>query len=104
MLLQMKAFIFFILSSIPLCVCVCMYTHTHTHILIYRYITSFLYIRPLIERESHSVMSESLPPHGLYIPCNSPGQNTGVGSLSNLGSPVLQADYLPAEPQGKPIH
>ena len=34
--------------------------------------------------ESHSVMSNSLPPHGLYSPRNSPGQNTGVGSLSLL--------------------
>ena len=30
------------------------------------------------ESESHSVMSDSLQPHGLY----SPGQNTGVGSRS----------------------
>ena len=48
--------------------------------------------------------------HGLYSPWNSPGQNTGVGSLSLLqgifptpgiqwGSPALQADSLPAEPQ-----
>ena len=36
------------------------------------------------ESESHSVMSKSLPPHGLYSPRNSPGQNTGVGSLSLL--------------------
>ena len=28
-----------------------------------------------------SVMSDSLRPHGLYSPWNSPGQNTGVGSL-----------------------
>ena len=34
--------------------------------------------------ESHSVMSDSLWPHGLYSPWNSPGQNTGVGSLSLL--------------------
>ena len=27
-------------------------------------------------------MSDSLRPHGLYSPWNSPGQNTGVGSLS----------------------
>ena len=96
-------------------------------------------------------MSISLRLHGLYSPCNSPGQNTGVGSLSLLqgifptqglnpglphcrqilyqlshkGSPrilewggypfsrgsskpgieprypALQADSLPAEPQGK---
>ena len=34
--------------------------------------------------ESHSVVSDSLHPHGLYSPWNSPGQNTGVGSLSLL--------------------
>ena len=34
--------------------------------------------------ESHSVMSYSLWPHRLYSPWNSPGQNTGVGSLSLL--------------------
>ena len=36
------------------------------------------------ESESHSVVSNSLQPHGLYSPWNSPGQNTGVGSLSLL--------------------
>ena len=51
-------------------------------------------------------MSDSLQPHGLY---SSPGQNTGVGSLSflqdlpNSGiepwSPALQVDSLPAEPR-----
>ena len=34
--------------------------------------------------ESHSVVSNSLWPHGLHSPWNSPGQNTGVGSLSLL--------------------
>ena len=34
--------------------------------------------------ESHSVVSNSLRSHGLYSPWNSPGQNTGVGSLSLL--------------------
>ena len=34
--------------------------------------------------ESHSVMSYSLWIHGLYSPWNSPGQNTGVGTLSLL--------------------
>ena len=43
------------------------------------------------ESESRSVMSDSLRPHGLYSPWNSPGQNTGVGSLS-----------LPTELWGKP--
>ena len=36
------------------------------------------------ESERHSVMSDSLQPHGLYSPLNSPGQNTRVGSLSLL--------------------
>ena len=36
------------------------------------------------QSESGSVVSESLRPHGLYSPRNSPGQNTGVGSLSLL--------------------
>ena len=40
---------------------------------------SFLY-----ESESPSVVSDSLWPHGLYSPWNSPGQNTEVGSLSFL--------------------
>ena len=31
------------------------------------------------ERESLSAMSDSLGPHGLYSPQNSPGQNTGAG-------------------------
>ena len=34
--------------------------------------------------KSCSVVSDSLQPHGLYNPWNSPGQNTGVGSLSLL--------------------
>ena len=61
------------------------------------------------ERESHSVMSNSLQSHGLY----SPGQNTGVGKpfpspgdLPNPGieprSSALQVDSLPAEPHRKP--
>ena len=36
------------------------------------------------ESESRSVMSDSLLPHGLHSPWDSPGQNTGVGSLSLL--------------------
>ena len=38
----------------------------------------------IFESESRSVVSDSLRPHGLYSPWNSPGQNTGVGSLSLL--------------------
>ena len=36
------------------------------------------------ESESCSVMSDSLLPHGLYSPRDSPGQNNGVGRLSLL--------------------
>ena len=66
------------------------------------------------ESASHSVVSNSLRPHALYSPWNSPGQTIGVGSLSLLQgnlpnpgikprSPVLQADSLPAETQGKSL-
>ena len=41
-------------------------------------------ITALYESESRSVVSSSLRPHGLYSLWNSPGQNTGVGSLSFL--------------------
>ena len=34
--------------------------------------------------KSHSALSDSLWPHGLRSPWNSPGQNTGLGSLSLL--------------------
>ena len=36
----------------------------------------------ICESESCSAVSDSLWPHGLYSSWNSPGQNTGVGSLS----------------------
>ena len=41
------------------------------------------------ESESHSVASDSLGPHWLFSPWNSPGQNTGVGSLSFLQGILL---------------
>ena len=62
----------------------------------------------IMSSESCSVVSSSLWSHGLYSPWNSPGQNTGVGSLSLLQgssqprSSALQVDSLPAKPQGKP--
>ena len=43
-----------------------------------------LYVKKENESESHSVMSNSLRPHGLDSPWNSVGQNIGVGSLSLL--------------------
>ena len=36
------------------------------------------------ESESHSILSDSSRPHGLYSPWNFPGQNTGLGSCSLL--------------------
>ena len=56
----------------------------------------------------------SIPCRVLYSPRNSPGQNTGVGSLfllrgifptqgSKPRSPAMQVDSLSAETQGKPI-
>ena len=61
---------------------------------------------------SHSVVSDSLQPHGLWptkllCPWNSPGNNTGVGchDLPNPGSEprssARQADSLPFELPGK---
>ena len=44
------------------------------------------------DSESCSVMFDSLQPHGLYSPWNSPGQNTGVGSLC-----LLQGIFLTQE-------
>ena len=88
----------------------CIHIHTHTYI----YTHTHTYIYPC-ESESHSVVSDSLQSHRLYSPWNSPGQNTGVGSLSllqgnlpdpgiELGSLALQANSLPAELLGKPIY
>ena len=62
---------------------------------------------------SCSVVSDSLRPHGLNSPWNSPGQNNGVGSHSllqgtfptqgwNPGLLHRRWIFLPAEPPGKP--
>ena len=48
---------------------------------------------------SHSVVSDSLRPHGLCSPWNSPGQNTGVGSLS-----LLQQIFLTQESNRGLLH
>ena len=85
------------------------------------YIVHQLYLNKILKFKNVLVISTKVAqscttlcdPHGLYSPWNSPGQNTGVGSLSllwgNLSnpgikprSPTLQADSLLAEPQGKP--
>ena len=66
------------------------------------------------ENESHSVISNPLQPQGLYTPCIEffrPEYWSGYpfpspGDLINPGIepmfPALQADSLPAKPQGKP--
>ena len=67
---------------------------------------------------SHSVVSDSLPPHGLYSLANSSINGTLQArilewvaipffrDLPNQGieprSPALQADSLPSEPSGRP--
>jgi hypothetical protein len=48
-----------------------------------------------------SVMSNSLRPHGLYSPWNSPGQNTGVGSLYLLQGIFPTQGSNPALPHCK---
>ena len=45
------------------------------------------------ESESRSVVSDPLRPQGLYSPWNSPGQNTGVGSLSLLQGSSQPRDW-----------
>ena len=72
------------------------------------------------ESGSHSVISDSLRPHGLYIACQAPlfmefsrpeyqsGQLfPPLGDLPNPGieprSPTMQADSLLSEPPGKPF-
>ena len=66
-----------------------------------------------VKSESRSVLSDSLRPHGLYSPWNSPSLNTGVGSLSlfqgifptqgsNPGLPRCRRILYQLKSQGKP--
>ena len=52
---------------------------------------------------NRSVMSDSLQPHGLYSPWNSPGQNTGVVSLSLLHGIFLTQGSNPGLPHCRQI-
>ena len=45
------------------------------------------------ENETCSVVSYSLPRNGLYRPWSSPGQNTGVGSLSLVQGIFLTQEF-----------
>ena len=51
-----------------------------------------------VKSASRSVVSDSLWPHGLYSPWASPGQNTGVGSLSLLQGILLTQGVNPGLP------
>ena len=55
------------------------------------------------ESESCSVASDSLQPHGLDSPWNSPGQNTGVGSLSLLQGIFTTQESNPGLPKCRQI-
>ena len=58
------------------------------------------------ESEIRSVVSNSLQPHGLYRPWNSPGENTGVGqSVSSVtqSCPTL-CDPMNHSTPGLPVH
>ena len=54
-------------------------------------------IIPTVQAEAESenclVISDSLRPHGLYSPQNSPGQNTGVGSFPFSGGSSQPRDW-----------
>ena len=50
----------------------------------------------MFESESHSVLSDSFWPHGLYSPLNSSGQNTGVGRHSLLQD-ILPTQWLKSD-------
>ena len=73
------------ISCMFVCVCVCVYMCVYIYISLLFWI-SFLFRSTedwLLEfpiSVKVAVMSDSLWPHGLYSPWNSPGQNTGVGS------------------------
>ena len=62
--------------------------------------------------QSCLTLCNPMQPHGLCSPWNSPGQNTGVGSLSLLQGITEGSNQglqhcgwtLPAEPQGNPKH
>ena len=55
------------------------------------------------ESESRSVVSDSLWPRGLYSPWDSPGQNTGVGSLSLLQGIFTTQESNPGLPHCRQI-
>ena len=96
-------------NSIPACVCICMYVYMYVcvYVCVYIYMCVCMYvclthththIYKVKWNESHSVMSDSLRPHGLYSPWNSPGHNTGVGSRFLLQGIFLTQGSNPGLP------
>ena len=77
---------------------VCIYTYMwfYIHIL-------HAYYEVKVKVKSLSVVSNSMWPHGLYSLWNSPGQNTGVGSLSLLHGIVPTQGPNPCLPHCKQI-
>ena len=71
-----------------ICMCMCVYMYVSPRLLkcavhkICMYVCIYMCI--CVCCESRSVVSDSLRSHRLYSPWNSPGQNTGVSSLSLL--------------------
>ena len=63
----------------------------------------FNYMIRVEETESHSVVSNSLRPHALYSPWNSPGQDIGVGSHSPLQGIFPTHESNPGLPQCRRI-
>ena len=60
-------------------------------------------VKDKVKSKSHKVVSDSLRPHGLCSPWNSPGQNTGVGSRSLLQGIFPNQGSNPGPPQCKQI-
>ena len=79
------------------------------HLLHYQQVDSFPLCRlghpsnPVYVCESHSAVSDSLRPRGLYSPWNSPGQNTGVGSRSFLQGIFPTQEWNPGLPHCRQI-
>ena len=65
--------------------------------------TAGAWVQSLVESESRSVVSDSWRPHELYSPWDSPGQNTGVGSLSLLQGVFPTQGLNPGLPHYRPI-
>ena len=84
-----------------------MYAYVRFHLIVFKIFLSLF--KSILDSwdewwsESHSVVSDSLQPNGPYFPWNSPGQNTGVGSLSLLQGRFSTQDSNPDLPHCRQI-